>query len=105
MAEEARAINPDLQVRVFTEAITPENVETLLDGVDLLIDGIDFFIEARRLVFPRARRRGIWALTAGPIRLKRAWLVFSPTGMSFDDYFDLPTGWIGSTSSSPSSPG
>lgn len=93
MAEEARAINPELRLRVFSEAITPRNVGDLLDGVDILIDGIDFFaLEARRLVFREARRRGIWALTAGPIGLSAAWLVFSPEGMSFDDYFDLRDG-------------
>jgi molybdopterin/thiamine biosynthesis adenylyltransferase len=90
MAEEARAINPELQLRAFPEAITPENVGALLEGVDVLVDGIDFFaIEARRLVFREARRRGIWAITAGPIGFSTAWMTFSPTGMSFDDYFDL----------------
>src|SRR5947208_3441761 len=90
MAEEVRAINPDLKLRVFPEAITEENVGALLEGVDVLVDGIDFFaIEARRLVFREARRRGIWAITAGPIGFSTAWMTFSPTGMSFDDYFDL----------------
>lgn len=90
MAEEARAVNPELQLRVFSEAITPENVSEFLDGVDVFVDGIDFFdIDARRLAFREARRRGIWAITAGPIGFSAAWLVFSPTGMSFDDYFDL----------------
>src|SRR3954452_6585994 len=90
MAEEAWAINPELELRVSSEAITPENVGALLDGVDVLVDGIDFFaIDARRLIFREARRRGIWAITAGPIGFSTAWLTFSPTGMSFDDYFDL----------------
>jgi molybdopterin/thiamine biosynthesis adenylyltransferase len=90
MAELARAINPELQLRVFTEAITPNNIDDLLDGVDLVLDGIDFFsLDTRRLVFREARRRGIWALTAGPIGFSAAWLVFAPNGMSFDDYFDL----------------
>jgi molybdopterin/thiamine biosynthesis adenylyltransferase len=90
MAEQARAINPEVQLRVFPEAITPENVGAFLDGVDVLVDGVDFFaMEARRLVFQEARKRGIWALTAGPIGFSAAWLSFSPTGMSFDDYFAL----------------
>jgi molybdopterin/thiamine biosynthesis adenylyltransferase len=93
MAEEARAINPELQLRAFSEAITPENVGEFLDGVDVFVDGIDFFdIAARRLVFREARRRGIWAITAGPIGFSAAWLLFSPTGMSFDEYFDFEDG-------------
>ncbi len=88
MAEEAQAINPGVDLRLFPEAITEKNVSALLDGVDVFVDGIDFFaLEARRLIFREARRRGIWAVTAGPIGLSTAWLVFSPTGMSFDDYF------------------
>lgn len=90
MAEEARAINPELDLRVFAEAVTPANVGAVLDGVDVLVDGIDFFaLDTRRLVFREARRRGIWAVTAGPLGFSTAYLVFSPTGMSFDDYFDF----------------
>jgi molybdopterin/thiamine biosynthesis adenylyltransferase len=90
MAEEALGINPGLDLRRFREPVGPSNIDAFLDGVDVVVDGIDFFaIDARRLVFREARRRGIWALTAGPIGFSAASLVFSPTGMSFDDYFDL----------------
>lgn len=90
MAEAARAINPELHVRVFAEAVTPANVGDVLDGVDVLVDGIDFFaLDTRRLVFREAQRRGIWAVTAGPLGFSTAYLVFSPTGLSFDDYFDF----------------
>jgi molybdopterin/thiamine biosynthesis adenylyltransferase len=93
MAEEARAINPEVDLRVFSEAITAENVDAFLDGADVLLDGLDFLnIEARRLVFRRAAERGIWAITAGPIGFSTAWLVFDPDGMSFDRYFDLDDG-------------
>lgn len=90
MAEEARAINPDVNLRVWTEPITPANVADFLAGTQLFIDGVDFFaLPARRLLFREARARGIWAVTAGPIGFSTAWLTFSPTGMSFDEYFDL----------------
>jgi molybdopterin/thiamine biosynthesis adenylyltransferase len=93
MADQARAINPELDIRCLPEAITPQNVAGFLDGVDVVVDGIDFFaIEARRLVFREARRRGIWAVTAGPIGFSAAWMAFAPTGMSFDRYFDLHDG-------------
>lgn len=93
MADQARAINPEVELRVFAEAITPDNVGEFLRGVDVVVDGIDFFaIDARRLVFREARRRGIWAVTAGPIGFSTAWMAFSPTGMSFDTYFDVNDG-------------
>src|SRR5262249_35202597 len=90
MKEGVLAINPDLDVRAFPEAIGADNVDAFLEDVDVLVDGIDFFaLEARRLLFREARRRGIWAVTAGPIGLSTAWLTFAPDGMSFDDYFDF----------------
>lgn len=90
MAEEARAINPDAHVLAMPEAITADNVGRFLSGVDVVIDGLDFFaLPARRLVYAEARRRGIWVVIAGPLGFGTSWLVFSPQGMSFDDYFDL----------------
>jgi molybdopterin/thiamine biosynthesis adenylyltransferase len=90
MAGEARAINPELELRVFDQAINPANVDAFLEGVDVFVDGIDFFaLDARRLLFGRARERGIWAVTAGPVGFSTAWLSFAPGGMSFDEYFDL----------------
>lgn len=90
LAEQAGAINPEVDLRVFPEGITPDNVAAFLDGVDVLVDGIDFFaIETRRLLFAEARQRGIWAVTAGPLGFSTAWLIFDPRGMSFDAYFDL----------------
>ena len=93
LAAEARAINPELDIRTLPEAVDAHNVDAFLDGADLLLDGVDFFaIEARRLLFAAARKKGIWAITAGPIGFSAAWLVFDPRGMSFDDYFDLRPG-------------
>jgi molybdopterin/thiamine biosynthesis adenylyltransferase len=93
MAEAAAAINPEAQLTALGEAVTPANVAAFLDGADVLVDGIDFFApEARRLIFAEARRRGLWAVTAGPVGFSAAWLTFDPRGMSFDDYFDLRDG-------------
>ena len=93
MAEEARSINPQVDLRVLGESITAENADQFLAGVDLLVDAIDFFaFDARRMLYAAARERGIWVVTAGPIGFSTAWLVFDPDGMSFDAYFDLRDG-------------
>jgi molybdopterin/thiamine biosynthesis adenylyltransferase len=90
MAEQAMSVNPELDVRTWSEPVTEDNIDEFLRDADVVVDGIDFFaIEARRLLFREARRRGIWAHTAGPIGFSAAWLTFDPRGMSFDDYFDL----------------
>jgi molybdopterin/thiamine biosynthesis adenylyltransferase len=93
MAELAREINPEARVRVVPEAVTAANIGSFLQNADIVLDGLDgYAIAARRLLFHEARRRGLWAITAGPIGFSAAWLSFSPTGMSFDDYFDLHDG-------------
>jgi molybdopterin/thiamine biosynthesis adenylyltransferase len=90
MAEITAAINPEINLRGFNEAITQENVGDFLQGVDLVVDGIDFFaMEARRLVYREAQSLGKWVITAGPLGFSTAWMAFSPDGMSFDDYFDI----------------
>jgi molybdopterin/thiamine biosynthesis adenylyltransferase len=90
MGKAAVDINPELDLRVTTEAIDEFNVDQFLDGADIFLDGLDFFaIRARRILFRRAAERGIWAITAGPIGCSAAWIVFDPNGMSFDRYFDL----------------
>jgi molybdopterin/thiamine biosynthesis adenylyltransferase len=93
MTEQARAINPDVQLQTWTEPVTRANIDAFLEGVDVIVDGLDFFaLEARRLVFAEARRRGLWVVTAGPIGFSTAWITFAPDGMSFDEYFDLRDG-------------
>jgi molybdopterin/thiamine biosynthesis adenylyltransferase/nitroreductase len=90
MEEEALAINPFLEIRKFDTGVTAANVDDFLDGVDVVMDGVDFFcFEARRMVFNRARAKGIPVVTAGPLGYSSALLVFSPDGMGFDEYFDV----------------
>jgi len=95
MAEKALGVNPELEIDVFPELITPQNIDRFLEGANVLLDGIDFFsFDARRMLFHEAAKRGIWAITAGPIGFSAAWLVFDPKGMSFDEYFDLHDGMV-----------
>ena len=90
MAKQAMQINPELTIDVWENPIGEKNIDEFLDGCDLVVDGIDFFsIAARRLLFQRAREKGLWAVTAGPIGFSTAWLTFDPQGMTFDRYFDL----------------
>jgi molybdopterin/thiamine biosynthesis adenylyltransferase len=93
MAEEARQINPELDLRVIEGPISRDNVDEFLDGASVLLDAIDFFaFDARRFLFREARRRGLWAITAGPVGFSAAWLLFDPQGMDFDTYFGLHDG-------------
>lgn len=93
MADVARSINPEVELRILRCPITKDNVDEFLDGVDVVLDGIDFFnIEARRVLFRAAREKRLWAITAGPIGFSAAWLAFDPNGMTFDAYFGIRDG-------------
>ena len=90
MADIVRDINPQADIRVFTDPIGPENAGEFLRDADLLIDAVEFFaMDARRLLFSTARSQGIYAITAGPVGFSAIWIIFDPQGMSFENYFDL----------------
>jgi molybdopterin/thiamine biosynthesis adenylyltransferase len=83
-------INPHANVAVFTDGVNESNVDSFLKNASIFIDGIDFFeIDARRLIFKRAREKGIYAITAAPIGFGATLQVFSPKGMTFDEYFGI----------------
>jgi molybdopterin/thiamine biosynthesis adenylyltransferase len=90
MAEMASAINPELDLRVFAEGVSADNAERFLEDVDLYVDGLDFFVlDERQRVFAVCAERGIPAITAAPLGMGAALLVFVPGGMSFEDYFRM----------------
>ncbi len=91
MAEEALNINPHIQIETFPEGINEENIDRFLDGVDVILDGIEFFsFEARRLLYDKAREKGICVVIAAPLGFSAAMLVFHPTkSPSFEEYFGI----------------
>jgi hypothetical protein len=93
MAEVARSINPEVELTLFRDGLTESNADAFFQNTDVAIDGIDFFaIAARRLFFQKARERGMFALTSGPLGFSATLHIFSPVGMSFDEYFDIHDG-------------
>jgi molybdopterin/thiamine biosynthesis adenylyltransferase len=90
VARMAQDINPEIKLGLFSQGVTPDNVDEFLKDVDVYVDGLDFFaLPARRMVFAKCREKGIPALTAAPLGMGVAFLYFSPHGMSFEDYFKV----------------
>lgn len=93
MAEAARKINPEVDIRIFPKAIDASSAAEFLMDCSVIIDGIDAFsTQARRDLFRVARERNIWVVTAGPLGFSTAWLSFDPAGMTFDKYFGFKDG-------------
>lgn len=88
LARMAKDINPECRIVEFPAGVSAQNLDDFLKGVDLFIDGFDFFVlDIRRKTFARCRELGIPAVTAAPVGMGVAFLLFSKDGMSFEDYF------------------
>lgn len=88
LAEMALAINPEIDLREFPTGINSETIDDFLDGADVYVDGLDFFaFDARRMTFKACEEKGIPIITAAPLGMGAALLVFGRGGMSFEDYF------------------
>jgi molybdopterin/thiamine biosynthesis adenylyltransferase len=90
LTEMARDVNPDLDLRTFPGGVDAQNLEAFLRDVDLYVDGLDFFaFDARRATFATCARLGVPAVTAAPLGMGSALLVFMPGCMTFEEYFRL----------------
>lgn len=88
LAEMVTEINPEIELSLFPQGIQGDSIDDFLSGVDLYVDGLDFFaFSARRETFAACERLGIPVVTAAPLGLGTALLVFGPGGMPFEDYF------------------
>lgn len=88
MTEMLRDINPDVELNTFPKGVQAENLDAFLEGVDIYVDGLDFFVfDARRKTFAACEAKQIPVVTAAPLGLGAALLVFAPGGMPFEDYF------------------
>lgn len=90
MAAMARDINPELDIRSYPQGVNADNLDEFLDGIDLYVDSLDFFaLDIRNQVFNACAEKGIPAVTAAPLGMGSALLVFMPGGMSYEEYFRM----------------
>jgi len=90
LADQAKQINPEMNITTFPKGISEDNIDAFLDGVDVFVDGFDFFVlDIRAKVFKRCYELAIPCVTAAPIGMGTAYLVFMPGKMTFEQYFRL----------------
>lgn len=93
MEQVIRDINPEASITNFNEGINDQNLDEFLKDADIYVDSLDIFaVDIRRKVFARCWELGIPAITAAPMGMGTAILVFDPNrkgSMSFEDYFGL----------------
>ncbi len=85
-----KQINPEIQVKSFSQGVTTENIDEFLEGVDIYIDCLDIFVlEMRREVFKKCAIKKIPALSAAPLGFGASLLYFHENAMTFEEYFNL----------------
>lgn len=90
LADMARDINPECDVRVFADGVQPGNVADFFQGVDLYVDGLDAFaFRAREMVFSYCAEHNIPATSVAPLGMSAALMNFLPGRMTFEQYFQL----------------
>ncbi|MCB9026347.1 MAG: ThiF family adenylyltransferase [Bdellovibrionaceae bacterium] len=90
MAEMAKDINPEVEIRSFPQGVNEQNLDEFLDGVDVYLDGLDVFcLDLREKLFERANIKNIHALTVAPVGMGASLVHFPPKGMVFEKYFGL----------------
>jgi molybdopterin/thiamine biosynthesis adenylyltransferase len=88
LARMARDINPEIDIKIFSEGVNQGNLQEFLGGVDLYVDALDFFaFDARQQTFAKCAELGIPATTAAPLGMGAALLNFLPGQMTFEEYF------------------
>ncbi len=81
MKEQAKSINPFINISEFSQGIDKSNVDDFLDGVSVVIDSLDFFaFETRRMIFKRAREKGYMSSQQVPSGLDRPCLFLHHPG-------------------------
>lgn len=83
-------INPELKITTYPSGVDDSNLDHFLQGVDLYVDSLDFFaFDARKKMFAACAAKGIPAITAAPLGMGTAMLIFMPGHMTFEEYFRL----------------
>lgn len=83
-------INPELKIATYPTGVDESNLDNFLQGVDLYVDSLDFFaFDARKKMFAACAAKGIPAITAAPLGMGAAMLIFMPGQMTFEEYFRL----------------
>ncbi|SHE21004.1 ThiF family adenylyltransferase [methanotrophic endosymbiont of Bathymodiolus puteoserpentis (Logatchev)] len=90
MHELALDINPEANIKTYGEGINEDNVDDFLANVDVFVDAVEFFeISVHRMIINACMEQGIPAIFGVPLGFGVGMLVYTPEGMSFDEYFDL----------------
>ncbi len=90
VAERLRDIHPQVKAVAVPEGVTSRNAASLVDRVDYVVDMLDFHALPEKVALYREARRQRRTVVTAPSVVNGAVLyVFTPTGPSFEEFFDI----------------
>lgn len=89
IGEHLRAINPDLDLDVITEGVTPETIPSIIDGAEILVNGMDQMRAS--LMLERAARRARRTIVDAWLTPYASVFVMTPDSPHWEEYLELPT--------------
>lgn len=90
MAHMVKDINPLCKIETYSEGVTEGNIDDFLKNIDIVLDCIDAFqITPRRMLYQKAKARGVYVIFSAPKEYGATLQIFDPRGMSFDEYFGI----------------
>lgn len=85
------AINPELEIVVYSKGVNEENVGDFVKEADYVIDAIDYFCLPEAVALHReSRQKGLYIITAVALGFGASVLTFSPEGMKLEEYLGIP---------------
>ena len=89
-AEQIKDINPFANIEIYSNGVTEDNINSLIDGADFLIDCLDLSVTSklRSDLFKACRENGIIISSAPMVGFGGAIFISDPDGMSMDFLFD-----------------
>jgi molybdopterin/thiamine biosynthesis adenylyltransferase len=93
VAERVRDIAPEMNVRVFPEGVTPENVRSFFAGADLLIDETEITTpDVAVLLARQARQNAIASMTVLNVGFACMATSFAPDGITLEEVLGFDDG-------------
>ena len=91
MEEILKDINPFVNVKRFY-GVNKQNMDDFLEDIDLAIDSIEYFaLDEKILLYRKARDKDVTVLTSPIVGFGSSLFVFSPNGMTFEEFFEIPS--------------
>ncbi len=87
-----REINPDINLKIYTDGVTKENVDEFVEGADLVIDESEFTLHQIAVMIARsARVKNIPVLTGMNVGFAGVVTTYHPKGKTIESQLGLST--------------